>query len=190
MTLRLPYSDMRKFSCLLPWLTLLILSDRLRSAEPPEWSFRNHVLPVLSKAGCNTGGGVFCPLSGDNACTVPQVAPVNKMIPLRTRPTLRMGPSNAAAIGWNTAPRAPCLQRGVTRLRTPEGRDGIAFARAPGRGAPRRGTRRNERPPPGGPDGGQFTARPERVTRRQCPRPRDGPCRRRPWRTRHARRIR
>ncbi|MEZ5432732.1 MAG: hypothetical protein R3F31_16490 [Verrucomicrobiales bacterium] len=47
---------MRKLSCLLPWLTLLVLSNGLRSAEPSEWSFRNHVLPVLSKAGCNTGG--------------------------------------------------------------------------------------------------------------------------------------
>lgn len=56
MTLRLPSSNMRKLSCLLPWLTLLVLSNGLRSAEPSEWSFRNHVLPVLSKAGCNTGG--------------------------------------------------------------------------------------------------------------------------------------
>ena len=26
------------------------------ASEPAEWTFRNHVQPVLSKAGCNSGG--------------------------------------------------------------------------------------------------------------------------------------
>src|SRR5262245_15457978 len=36
-------------------LCLLLCPLAVRADEAPKWTFRNHVLPVLSKAGCNSG---------------------------------------------------------------------------------------------------------------------------------------
>ena len=45
------------------WVACSALGGRARAADGPEPSFRNDVLPILSKAGCN-GGGCHGALAG------------------------------------------------------------------------------------------------------------------------------